>query len=91
MDILLSFEMLGYMASVFVAISLMMRSVTKLRVINLIGAVLFTAYGLVIAAYPVAVVNGFIVLVNIYYLQQTWRETAVPVLLTRYKEIVSKL
>ena len=79
MDILLSFEMLGYMASVFVAISLMMRSVTKLRVINLIGAVLFTAYGLVIAAYPVAVVNGFIVLVNIYYLQQTWRETAVPV------------
>ena len=79
MDILLSFEMLGYMASVFVAISLMMRSVTKLRVINLIGAVLFTAYGLVIAAYPVAVMNGFIVLVNIYYLQQTWRETAVPV------------
>mgnify|MGYP001221671261 CR=1 FL=1 len=79
MDILLSFEMLGYMASVFVAISLMMRSVTKLRVINLVGAVLFTAYGLVIAAYPVAVVNGFIVLVNIYYLQQTWRETAVPV------------
>ena len=79
MDILLSFEMLGYMASVFVAISLMMRSVTKLRVINLIGAVLFTAYGLVIAAYPVAVVNGFIVLVNIYYLQQTWRETAVLV------------
>ena len=79
MDSLLSFEMLGYMASVFVAISLMMRSVTKLRVINLVGAVLFTAYGLVIAAYPVAVVNGFIVLVNIYYLQQTWRETAVPV------------
>ena len=79
MDSLLSFEMLGYMASVFVAISLMMRSVTKLRVINLVGAVLFTAYGLMIAAYPVAVVNGFIVLVNIYYLQQTWRETAVPV------------
>ena len=79
MDSLLSFEMLGYMASVFVAISLMMRSVTKLRVINLVGAVLFTAYGLMIAAYPVAVVNGFIVLVNIYYLQQTWRETAVLV------------
>ena len=80
MDSLLSFELLGYMASVFVAVSLMMRSVTKLRMINLVGAILFTVYGLVIAAYPVAVVNGFIVLVNLYYLQQTWRETAVPVL-----------
>ncbi|MBK7894579.1 MAG: hypothetical protein WAS33_09350 [Candidatus Promineifilaceae bacterium] len=77
MDSLLSFELLGYMASVFVAISLMMRSVTRLRMINLVGAVLFTVYGLVIAAYPVAVVNGFIVFVNLYYLQQTWRETAV--------------
>ena len=77
MDSLLSFELLGYMASVFVAVSLMMRSVTKLRVINLVGAVLFTVYGLIIAAYPVAVVNGFIVLVNIYYLQQMHKETAV--------------
>lgn len=78
MDILMSFEMLGYMASVFVAVSLMMRSLVKLRVINLVGAVLFTVYGLVIAAYPVAVVNGFIVLVNLYYLRQSLLDTAVP-------------
>ena len=77
MDAMYSFEMLGYLASVFVAVSLMMRSLTKLRVINLIGSVLFTAYGLIIGAYPVAVVNGFIVLVNIYYLQQILRVTAV--------------
>jgi len=74
----MSFETLGYLASIFVAVSLMMRSLTKLRVINLIGALLFTAYGLIIAAYPVAVVNGFIVLVNLYYLQQSFRVTAVP-------------
>lgn len=78
MDFVMSFELLGYMASVFVAVSLMMRSLVKLRVINLVSAVLFTVYGLIIAAYPVAIVNGFIVLVNIYYLQQTWRTTAVP-------------
>ncbi|WP_420630531.1 hypothetical protein [Candidatus Leptofilum sp.] len=77
MEALLSFEMLGYLASVFVAVSLMMRSLVKLRVINLVGALLFTAYGLMIAAYPVAVVNGFIVLVNIYYLQQSYRRTTV--------------
>ena len=45
--------------------------------INLIGALLFTAYGLIINAYPVAAVNAFIVLVNIYYLQQSFEVTAV--------------
>jgi len=77
MDTVMSFEMLGYLASVFVAVSLTMRSLTKLRVINLIGSLLFTAYGLIISAYPVAVVNAFIVLVNIYYLQQSFKRTAV--------------
>ena len=78
MDAMNSFEMLGYLASVFVAVSLMMRSLTKLRVINLIGALLFTAYGLIIGAFPVAVVNAFIALVNVYYLWQTVKVTAVP-------------
>ena len=78
MEVVMSFEMLGYLASVFVAVSLTMRSLTKLRVINLIGALLFTAYGLIISPYPVAVVNAFIVLVNIYYLQQSFKVTAVP-------------
>lgn len=77
MEAVMSFEMLGYLASVFVAASLTMRSLTRLRVINLIGSLLFTAYGLIISAYPVAVVNAFIVLVNIYYLQQSFKGTAV--------------
>ena len=77
MEAVINFEMLGYLASVFVAASLTMRSLTKLRVINLIGALLFTAYGLIINAYPVAAVNAFIVLVNIYYLQQSFKVTAV--------------
>jgi hypothetical protein len=47
-----------------------MRSLLKLRVINLTGALLFTIYGLVIGALPVAALNLFIVLVNIYYLHQ---------------------
>ena len=64
------FEIIGYVASVLVAVSLMMRSVLKLRVINLIGSLFFTIYGLVIGAYPVAVVNFIIVLINIYYLGQ---------------------
>ncbi len=67
-------ELAGYSASVLVAISLMMRSVAKLRMINLVGAALFTIYGLVIGAFPVAFLNGFIVFVNLYYLVQMVRE-----------------
>lgn len=66
-------EMIGYLASVLVAISLMMRSLNKLRMINLTGSLLFTVYGFTIGAYPVAVLNAFIVVVNIFYLQKAFK------------------
>lgn len=61
-------EWLGYIASVVVAISLTMTNIRRLRWINLIGAIAFTIYGFVLQLYPVLVVNGFIIGVNIYYL-----------------------
>jgi hypothetical protein len=61
-------EVFGYAASVLVAISLMMSAILKLRIINLVGATLFSTYGFIIGAYPVGVLNGFIALVDIYYL-----------------------
>lgn len=63
-------EIVGYIASVLVAVSLMMSAILKLRIINLIGSSFFTVYGLLIGAYPVAFVNGLIALINIYYLIQ---------------------
>jgi hypothetical protein len=70
MDPQLIYELIGYAASVLVALSLMMRSILRLRILNLIGALFFAIYGLVIQSYPVAGVNFFIVLVNLYYLYQ---------------------
>ncbi len=61
-------ELLGYVASALIAMSMMMSSVLWLRVINLTGAVAFTIYGLLIHAYPVAALNGLIVFVNGGYL-----------------------
>jgi len=71
MELLLSiewFEWIGYMASVTVAVSLVMSSIVKLRWYNLLGAILFTIYGIIIGAWPVAVVNGFIIVIDVYYL-----------------------
>lgn len=61
-------ELVGYAASLIVAISLMMSSVLRLRIINLIGSVMFAVYGLLIGAIPVAVLNGAIVLVNVHHI-----------------------
>lgn len=61
-------EWLGYAASVVVAVSLTMTNIRRLRWINLIGAIAFTVYGAILHLYPILVVNGFIVGVNIYYL-----------------------
>jgi hypothetical protein len=62
------YEIIGYVASTLIAVSLMMSSILKLRVINLIGAITFTIYGALIQAYPVAIVNGVIALIDIYFL-----------------------
>ena len=66
-------EILGYVASVIVAVSLMMNSLVKLRWINLIGSAMFSAYGFIIGALPVGVLNGFIALINIYYLIKMYK------------------
>lgn len=66
-------EWIGYIASVLVAVSLMMSSLVRLRWLNLAGAVTFAVYGLVIGAYPVAAVNAFIVGINVWHLVQLGR------------------
>lgn len=66
-------EAFGYAASVVVAISLMMSSLLRLRWWNLAGSSAFAVYGLLIQAHPVAVLNAFIALVNVYYLVHLYR------------------
>lgn len=74
METNLVYELIGYAASLLVAISLMMSAIVKLRIVNLIGAFTFSIYGMLIGSIPVAAMNGFIVLINIYYLVQIYRD-----------------
>jgi len=63
-------EIIGYVGSVLVAVSLAMSDLVRLRTLNLIGASVFASYGFLVGAYPVAALNSFIVLVNVVHL---WR------------------
>jgi hypothetical protein len=78
-------ELIGYVASALIVLSLLMASVLKLRVINLVGAVVFTLYGVLIGSVPVVLTNGAIVVIDVYYLWRMWRERAAE----SYFEIVA--
>ncbi|HBC3364601.1 TPA: YgjV family protein [Vibrio parahaemolyticus] len=67
-------EILGYAASIMVAISLTMKDIVKLRILNFIGCALFTAYGLMIDSWPVVLTNGFIACVNVHFLAKMQQE-----------------
>jgi len=58
------YELIGYLASALVVLSLLMSSVLKLRLIGLVGAIVFATYGLLIGAIPVVVTNAAIILVH---------------------------
>ncbi|MFN3551384.1 MAG: hypothetical protein ACK4WJ_06225 [Endomicrobiia bacterium] len=62
------YEIIGYSGSFLIAISLLMNNIFKLRIINCIGAILFSTYGLLIKAPAVFLLNAFIAVINIYYI-----------------------
>jgi len=63
-------QIVGYVASVIIAISMVMNSLLKLRIINFFGAITFAIYGFLISAYPVGALNTFIALIDVYYLSK---------------------
>jgi hypothetical protein len=60
-------QIVGYIALALTAASMVMRSIVKLRRYMLIGCSLYIIYAVFIKAYPVAFLNGFIVMTCIYY------------------------
>lgn len=66
-------ETVGYIGSALVLISMLMTSVVKLRFINTIGSLIFTAYALCIVSYPTAAMNFCLALINIYNLAKLFK------------------
>lgn len=67
-------ELIGYLGSALVVVSMLMSSVVKLRVINTIGSGIFTVYALMIHSYPTALMNGFLIVINVYNLMKLTRK-----------------
>jgi len=67
-DSVTTVELIGYVASALIVLSLLMASVLRLRLINLVGAAVFTVYGVLIGSWPVVLTNAAIVVIDVYYL-----------------------
>lgn len=67
-------EMIGYLGSSLVVVSMLMSSVIKLRIVNTVGSVIFATYALIIHSYPTAMMNIFLVLINLYNLRKLMRK-----------------
>lgn len=74
---LTAIQVVGYVASAIIAISMTMNSIVKFRWINLVGAITFSTYGFVLGAYPVGILNAFIVSVDLYYLYKIYSKKEV--------------
>lgn len=61
-------ELVGYLGSTLVVVSMLMSSVVKLRVVNTIGSVVSVTYALIIHAYPLALMNICLIIINCYNL-----------------------
>jgi hypothetical protein len=61
-------EFFGICASILVAVSITIKNIKGLRIMNLIGSFAFALYGLFIGSIPVMVLNLFTAGVNVFYL-----------------------
>lgn len=61
-------EWLGISASVIILISFLMKNILWVRLVNIVGAIVFVIYGIIIGAVSVWLLNGMLVLVHLIYL-----------------------
>ena len=65
-------EYVGYLASLMVLLSFMMKHVKTLRLVNIMGCILFIAYGFLMPSLriglPIIIANIAIMVVNSFYL-----------------------
>ncbi len=75
LEIIISFsntEIIGYLASLAVLISFLMKNIKTLRIINTIGCCLFVIYGVMLSfSIPIIITNASIICINIYYLRKS--------------------
>lgn len=68
MDTAMIIEIFGYIGSALVVVSMLMSSIVKLRVVNTVGSIVSGTYALIVGALPLVLMNGCLIVINVYNL-----------------------
>lgn len=67
-------EIIGWIGSILIVVSLTQTRVLRFRWMNLAGSVIATAYNAIIGVWPFVAMNAAIVIINVYWLVRLHRE-----------------
>ena len=65
-------EIFGYIGTALVVISMLMTSLNKLRIVNICGSIISLIYSLLVKAYPIAIMNLCLILINTSHLIRSY-------------------
>lgn len=68
-------EVIGYLASVLIVVSVTRTSILKLRLYGLAGSVVFTVYGVSLGAWPIVATNLVIIIIHLAFLSRLRSKT----------------
>jgi hypothetical protein len=60
----MTYELIGTLASVMVLMSFLFTGEKRIRIVNILGAILFVVYGVLIGAFSVWFLNGALLIVH---------------------------
>ena len=67
-------EIFGYIGTALVIISMMMKSINRLRIFNIAGSVISTVYSIIAGAWPIVVMNVSLIAINSYHLLKAYTD-----------------
>lgn len=59
-------EIIGILGTMFIIIAFILNGELKIRIFDLIGAILFVIYGITINSFSTILLNGILILIQVY-------------------------
>lgn len=59
-------EIFGYISMIVALVSMMMKDIKTLRIVNSIACAMFVVYGFILGAYPIVIMNILVIIINLH-------------------------
>ncbi len=67
-------EIFGYIGTALIILSMMMKSINKLRILNISGSVISVIYSVLSDTWPTVLLNACLIAVNVYHLVKLYMQ-----------------